>query len=205
MSAIKFIVFRLANLVFVFAGLFIIPLALPFRRAYPETARRYTQYPDLGDWQLERLPGWASPWDNVFDGVTGDKRGWFANWCAERGYGPFMQRYIWTAIRNPANFLSRVLCGIDVSHCEISKIAGADEVEADQGKPGWQVLTATDEFGRRYFRLFAELIYPFSSTHHFLLDVGWKIKLEHNNIKYEDPPSERWKGCVMTISPWKEL
>lgn len=38
--------------------------------------------------------------------------------------------------------------GIDVSECDIIKLAGQDVVEADQGFPGWQFLVAEHVDGK---------------------------------------------------------
>ena len=33
----------------------------------------FTQFPELGFWQMWNLPAWARWWDNAFDGMLGDK------------------------------------------------------------------------------------------------------------------------------------
>ena len=80
----------------------------------------YTQYPQLGEWQLTRLPKWLLLWDNKYDGLLGDKRGWWANYCLETygksNHAPYCM-WQWAAIRNPANYWSRVVAGVDVSQC----------------------------------------------------------------------------------------
>lgn len=186
-------------------GWFVVPLAIPFRVKFPETEQPYTQYPELGNYMKECLPTWALLWDNRFDGIVTDKRGWFTNWCRERHIGAFLQRYIWTAWRNPTNYCGRVILGIDVSKCVIELKAGQPEVEADQGKPGWQYLVATNDLGITYPRFFAEIILPFAKGHILLIDIGWKIKLSHNNTPLDARPQDRYKGHVFTISPWKSL
>lgn len=41
--------------------------------------------------------------------------------------------------------------------------------------------------------------------HGLMIDFGWKIKISHIDVPPDSPPSERIKGIVLTISPWKDL
>ena len=190
----------LLNIPVTLLGLPIVALALPFRRTIgdpvPFRDPRFS-----GFWQLVRLPKWALLWDNPYDGVLGDKRGWWDNYSG--GATKFFSMWNWTAVRNPANYWSRNVVGVDVSDCVITKLAGQDIVEADKGFPGWQLLVATRSDGKIFPRFFAEI--PVGKSHIFLIDWGWKVKLSHNETKPSDPPENRFKGSVNTISPWKSL
>jgi hypothetical protein len=207
LAFVKCLLLNVLGLILTLAGLLAVWLALPFAKADEQTRAPFTQYPILGDWVLVRLPFWARPWDNAFDGVMGDKRGWFANWCVEQGWEwpSRLGFWWWAAIRNPSNYFSRNVCGIDVSQFLIGRIAGQDVVEADAGHPGWQLLIAQDARGRVYPRFFAEIPWSFAPDHLFLVDVGWKIKLSHNDLAPDAALSEKIKGTVLTISPWKAM
>lgn len=62
-------------------------------------------------WELIRLPYWVHPWDNPRDGILGDRR--LTYWNRGDQFptlikdSPWLKAYYWTAIRNPANNLSR--------------------------------------------------------------------------------------------------
>ena len=181
-------------------GLGVVWFALPYRRTVGE-AKPFTQYPDLGNWQLVRLPSWALWWDNAFDGVYGDKRGWWANECDGQA-GTRYNMWRWAALRNPANYFGRNVCGVDISTLTIQQTAGTIPDEGNPPYRGWYVLRGTD--GKRiYPRFYFE--YAFKGTHGLMLDFGWKIKLSHNGTPSDAPEKDRVKGIVFTISPWKEL
>ena len=182
-------------------GLGVVWFALPYRRTVGE-AKPFTQYPDLGNWQLVRLPSWALWWDNAFDGVYGDKRGWWANECDGQA-GTRYNMWRWAALRNPANYFSRNVCGIDVSQIRVEKVAGNLHDESVAPYRGFFLLKGTAQNGRIYPRLYME--FAIYGTHGLMLDFGWKIKLSHNGTPSDAPEKDRIKGIVFTISPWKEL
>ena len=185
-------------------GLGVVWFALPYRRTVGE-AKPFTQYPDLGNWQLVRLPSWALWWDNAFDGVYGDKRGWWANYCIPQYGSTFDSRkcmWYWTALRNPANYFSRNVCGIDVSTIRVEKVAGNIHDESVAPYRGWFLLRGTD--GKRiYPRLYME--FAIHGNKGLMLDFGYKIKLSHNGTPADAPEKDRVKGIVFVVSPWKEL
>lgn len=113
--------------------------------------------------------------------------------------------WLWAAIRNPTNYFSRNVVGVDVSKCSFVKLGGRDVVEADKGFPGWQFLMAVTTEGRRVYRFFAEIPYTWRGDKLFLIDIGWKIKLSHKGTLPTAEPQDRMKGSVFTISPWKSL
>ena len=121
------------------------------------------------------------------------------------GFPSFIGMYIWTAIRNPANYWSRVVTGVDVSQCLIEKVAGQDVVSDSVGKTGWQVLRALRSDGKCFPRLYAVLPWWFDQSHAVMIDIGWKIKLSHNGTSPDAEPSDRLKGSVFTPSLWKGL
>ena len=186
------------------AGLVVVWVALPAHRVIG-LAQDFTSYPQWGQWVLIRLPSWALWWDNAFDGVYGDKRGWWANYCIPQYGSTFDSRkcmWYWTALRNPANYFSRNVCGIDVSTIRVEKVAGNIHDESVAPYRGWFLLRGTD--GKRiYPRLYLE--FAIYKTYGLMIDIGWKIKLSHNGTPSDAPEKDRIKGIVFVVSPWKEL
>ena len=185
-------------------GLVMVPLGLLFKRTYPETRTPFTQYP--GEWELVRLPSWLKPWDNLYDGFLGDKRGWWSNECekAKRTCRDFLSMFLWGAIRNPANYWSRNITGLDVSQCIVKKLAGnCDLPDENPGQRQWVHLRAYHENGWTYDRFF--MSWAITNDHALMIDIGWKIKLSHNGMSQDETVKNRIKGSVFTISPWKKL
>ena len=181
-------------------GLPVVWFALPYQIG-PRDTQRFTQYPERGWWGLWRLPAWALWWDNAFDGMLGDKRGWWANECK----GEHTSRYNmwrWAALRNPANYFSRNVCGVDVSTLSIALIKSGGVAESAPYR-GWYLLKGMDSKGRVYPRLYME--FAIHGNKGLMLDFGWKIKLSHNGTPSDAPEKDRIKGIVFVVSPWKEL
>ena len=195
---------NIASWAMLLIGLPVVWFALPHARPVGEP-RAYTQYPELGHWELLRLPRWARWWDNAFDGMLGDKRGWWAKYCLEHYGRPNTDRYCmwrWAAMRNPANYFSRNIMGIDVSRCEIETVYYAGTVEASPWR-GLIVLKATHPSGFVFPRIYGE--FELFNGHGLMIDFGWKIKISHIDVTPDSPASDRIKGIVLTISPWKDL
>ena len=203
----KSLITLLATATVMILGLPAVALALPFRTER-DGAVPFSQYPGNGEWRLVTLPRWARWWDNIYDGMWGDKRGWWDNYCREnydKTCKAFKSMYVWAAIRNSANYFKRNVVGVDVSECDIIKLAGQDYVEADEGFPGWQFLVADRVDGKLFHRFFLEIPWWFNPQRIFLIDIGWKIKMSHNNTPSDARPQDRFKGSVFTVSPWKSL
>lgn len=211
LQLLYFFILSIVELIIQFLGLFVNIIAIPFRYKDTDTSNSgtsviYSQYPEFGKWERWRLPKWALWWDNPYDGLTGDKRGWWANECNKSGRSSnsFVSIYLWNALRNPANYFSRKITGIDVSKCNIIKIAGDDEVD-DTGLSGksWQYLIAVDNNDREYIRLYG--VIPWSSTRMFYFNIGWKIKLSHMLVNPNDREQDKFKGNTFRINPFKEI
>ena len=208
--AIKSLAVFLVGIPVTLLGLPIVALALLFRTEDPETEQQFTdpRFADQGKHRMVTLPAWALLWDNKFDGAWGDKRGWWNNYCLEN-YGKdcrsFRSMWQWLAIRNPANYWSRVLTGLDVSQCTIAKLAGDDEVDEEPGKWQWQFLLATRDDGALFHRLFCVFPWWFDPTHAVMIDIGWKFKLKHSRMSPDADVKDRVRGSVFTPSFWKSL
>lgn len=187
-------------------GLLVVWLALPYRWCPPAFAQTYSQHPEHGSWRLERLPCWALLWDNCYDGMLGDKRGWWANYCLTEYKKPNTDRYCmwkWAAIRNPANYWSRVVCGVDVSRCTMTLLAGQEIVDEDH--PGWHFMVATRDDGKEFHSLEFVLPWFFDKTHAVYGRFGWKVKMSHTGTAPDAREQDRIKGHVYRVSPWKEI
>lgn len=181
-------------------GLPVVWFALPY--AKPEgDVTPFRNYP--GNWQLVRLPRWALWWDNIFDGALGDKRGWWATIECKGVPDTRVNMWRWMALRNPAGYFSRVICGVDVSTLTIEQVGGNIQDEGSAPYRGWYLLKGVNSSGRVYPRFYAE--FAFWKTYGLMIDIGWKIKLSHNGRSPDAPMVDRLKGIVFVISPAKEL
>jgi hypothetical protein len=178
----------LLRLVLIIVGLPIVAVALPFRR---NTTSVSDQRP------IVVLPSWAWLWSNDYDGVLGDKRGWWdANAPFGLGANHLFSMWVWTAVRNPVNNL-RLIPGVScpVNECHISH-AGQRTVEDKPGQGGWQFVTAARR-SSRWYGFYA--VYQWSDTRAFVVRIGYKIKPGH--MLTVEPP----KGMTFKINPWKAI
>lgn len=186
------------------AGLPIVWIALKQREEYQENSQEFSQYP--GKWWPVHLPLWAWYWDNAADGMLGDTRGWWDNYCRVHYNKPCTALYSmwqWAAIRNPANNWSRIVTGVDQSRCVVTKIAGNTDDPGDDS-PGWNVLVATRDDGKVFPIFQGFLIYPFKPTKAFYWRFGWKVELGET-FGPDVPLAKRFKGSVFKFSPWKSV
>ena len=184
-------------------GFVLVPIGLLFKRTYPETNAQFTQFP--GEWELVRLPSWLLPWDNIYDGFRGDKRGWWDDNQGGKSH-TFLSMFKWGAVRNPANYWSRHITGLDISKCAIKKLGGNCDLPSENpGQREWVHLRAFHESGKTYDRFFMSWAIPWDDTHGVMIDVGWKFKLEHGGMMEDAPEKDRIRGSVFTASPWKKL
>ena len=197
----------LLELPMILIGLVFVGLGLRYRRTEAGTEQPFSdpRYSRLGNWSLVRLPKWLLPWDNAFDGLLGDKRGWFANWCMEHkiAYPSNWSMWIWGAIRNPANYWSRVITGCDVTNSTVEVLYGPPEV--DESHPGLHLLVLTDAKGRDFPAVNFCYPWPFNPTHGVFARFGWKVKTSHAGTPAGARIQDCVKGTVYRASLWKDL
>ena len=153
---------------------------------------------------LVRLPTWLKWWDNPYDGLHGDKRGWWADYCG-RTYATdvddFYSMWQWAAIRNPANYWSRIVTGRRVK--QVTLLAGRYVVDEDN--PGWHFLMALDDQGRTFYYLGFVFPWWFDKTHAVYGRFGWKLKLSHNWLPEDAPDQDAVRASVYRVSFWKAI
>lgn len=178
----------LARLACILLGLVVVALAIPFRGPdYSESDGR----------AIANLPGWAWLWGNDYDGLLGDKRGW---WAANTPFGvavdSFLAMWVWAALRNPANnmrFLSAFSAPIIGS---IIAWHGDYVVEDKPGLGGWQFVIV-ENAGKRWFGFY--LVHEWSATRALVVRIGFKVKPDHQG---KDEPA---KGMTFKINPFKAI
>lgn len=203
-------------------GIFLIPIGLLFTKDLNVNVP-YTQYPELGNWNFIILPEWLKIFNNIVDGVRGDRRGWYHN--DQKNKSEFFRRYWWTAFRNPTNYLNRFILSIDVSKVTVKKIYGKDKVDNKENMFGIQLLEAISrESGNKYYHF--QLVFGIPYTKKCcMFRVGYKFDLDDNSRVWEgsikrdyqsildlaikwrkqeylsDSPIERFKGFTVRIFP----
>lgn len=185
----------LASIPMFIVGLPVVAIALPFRVADPESVTPFTQYP--GTWMFVNLPAWAKPWGNPVDGLLGDRRGWWNDYCVKT-YGKactaIYSMWQWAAIRNSANYWSRITVGLDAARCSVQLLAWGVR---------WRFLVATRDDGQKFYLLEGLVPYP-NSTHALEFRFGQKIAIDDSHDPAL-PLADRMLGCVYRFRPWKAI
>ena len=178
----------LARLVGIVTGIVVVSLAIPFR--VPAVS--------LSDGRaIVNLPRWAWLWGNDYDGLLGDKRGW---WAANTPFGwsadSFCAMYWWAAFRNPANNM-RLLDTFSAPVID-SKISyrGRYTVEDKPGMGGWQFVIVENDGKRRYGFY---LVRCWSEKRAFVVRLGFKVKPSHQGA------NEPRKGLTFKLNPFKSI
>lgn len=207
-ALLQWAVLLVARVVLIVIGLPVVAIAVPF--SVPGLS--------VSDGRLiDNLPRWAWLFGNDFDGLQGDKRGWWDVNCDAAvlfGLLPLLRRlgiavpvlevtsglarWWWAAVRNPVNNL-RLVPGFNcpVSECDIDCL-GSRVVEDKAGLGGWQFVRATKRGGSsRWYGFYLALDYR--ATRAFVIRLGYKIKPEHQD---SDEPG---KGMTFKINPAKAI
>lgn len=207
-ASLQWFALLVVRVVLILVGLPVVALAMPFSVIDHS----------VSDGRLiENLPRWAWLFGNDYDGLQGDKRGWWgANCDASVLFGllpllrrlgvpldpltktDWLARWWWAAVRNPVNNL-RLVPGFNcpVSECVI-RFLGAPVVEDKPGYSGWQFVAARHAGGRsRWYGFY--LVHQWNTSRAFVLRLGYKIKPEHEG---SDEPG---KGMTYKINPFKAI
>jgi len=154
--------------------------------------------------QNYELPDWLKWLQNPEDNLTGDKRGWYWN-IYMAGRPAWWKMLIWSAWRNPWNWLKRIGTGCDVRTHTITKLCGANYVRDDFDNTGFQILLAKPEKGITKPAVYWVRRWG-QSNRAIVVQLGWKIKLEHNGVIYsEEDKYDYYKGWTIEIQTAKDI
>ena len=181
-------VFLLAcNIVMDLVGLFVVAIAIPFK---------VDDISKSDGRQIVNLPRWAWLFGNDYDGLLGDKRGW---WAENTPFGwpvdHFVSMYTWAAFRIPVNNMR--LANLFSAPVQGSTITfkGKEHVRDDKDSAGWQFVT-TENSGKKWFGFY--LVYLWSDTRAFVIRLGFKVEPK-------DAGSTERQGMTTKVNPWKAI
>lgn len=175
------------RLLFIIAGLVVVPIALLFRTE-SEAARK--PYPER---KIVHLPKWAWPWDNDAEGMMS----WMDEWpqmCWNGKPDSFLSMFQWAAIRNPANNL-RFVRGMALYVPDIQEHNYWGDYSADDkyDTNKWSFVYAKG----RYFPYYG--FYWVGEKYYF--QFGHKIEAKHFKPDFVTNVPERklWKGMTFRL------
>lgn len=177
-------------------GLIILAVVLPFIPRSAETLPKIFRWWDNNEIHVR---------DDGDDGLLGppyyrEERGTTDKYAISR-FKLFYERYIWLALRNPANYFQYSVLGL--------KITGPVKVLYDNGNVNvgthdwsdygtYKLIIEHD--GKEYFEYYVVKPYPFlGGKYGIRFRVGWKIRNPH-----DDPPGKiiQW---VFSINPVRRM
>ena len=182
-------IYALSLLAFIiFAPAILVAIGLPFRK---ELGLRH--FEDGTTISHYDLPDWLYWLQNDYDGVTGDRRGWYWN-VYMAGKPALFKMWWWSAFRNPWNNLKRKVIGINMKDHTVTKVCGVDYVRDDFRSEGFQILRAG-----RYPMLYWVRRWG-QSDRAIVMQLGWKIKLSYNELT-----EDKWCGLTFEPNPCKDI
>ena len=187
-AAIQFLSLFVANVVLDVIGLVVVAIALPFRvKGYSGSDGR----------EISNLPKWAWLFGNDYDGLLGDRRGW---WAENTPFGwpvdSFMAMWWWAAVRNPVNNMRFVkLWQAPVKGSTITYV-GDYTVRDHPGEAGWQFVT-TENGGKHWYGFY--LVHQWSDTRAFVIRLGFKVQPDDAGTDGEP------LGMTTKINLYKEI
>lgn len=170
--------------------------------------------------EILNMPRWLWIFGNDYDGLTGDKRGWWHDNCDAQvffGLFPFLRKYFpsikvlnpydrvcmwwWAAIRNPVNndrFTPVLQAVVDANQGSRITYIGAFHVRDHAGEAGWQfVRTVSKRPWVRWYGLY--WVHQWSETHAWVVRLGFKVDPAQDGLN--DPP----EGATFKITPYKAI
>lgn len=186
-APLQWIFLLLANIVLVIVGLFVVALFIPFRvDGVSKSDGRY----------ISNLPKCVWLFGNDYDGLLGDKRGW---WAANTPWGlpvdHFISMFTWAALRNPSN--NKRFTNMFSATVEGSTITykGNFKVKDKAGQQGWQFVT-TENNGKKWYGFY--LVHLWSDTRAFVIRIGYKVEPS-------DAGSTDRQGMTTKINLYKQI
>lgn len=161
-------VLALLNVVTFLLGLLVVAVAIPFR----------VPGKSLSDGRpISNLPRWAWLFGNDYDGLLGDKRGW---WAANTPWGVAVDSWLamwwWAAIRNPVNNM-RLVPGLYCPAWLCTFVGWGDAYVRDKpGQGGMQFVIARKGW-RRWYGFYWVHQFQRWPSRAFIIRLGYKINL----------------------------
>ena len=178
----------------VFAPSILVLIGLPFKKSLG--LRDFADNTVINHYDL---PDWLKWLQNKEDGLTGDKRGWYWN-VYMAGKPDWLKMWWWSGWRNPWNYLKRHIIGINIRDYNVSKLVGDDYVRDDFNSTGLQILVAKSKRGNKIRPMFYWVMRWGGSNRAIVIQIGWKIKLSHNDIT-----EDKWVGITFEPNPFKDI
>lgn len=207
LMTLSWVLMFVVQLVGIVLGLIVVPFGMLFRKLDKSTAKNFTEFNTDRQWVYEDLPSWLKPWQNIEDGLRGDHRGWWDANSYGQDSSKLFNMFWWSAIRNPFNYFKRFTLGCDIRKYLIVKLAGQDHVRDDLRSTGWHVLKARP-LHKSWLKLPRYTFYGVfrygKSNRALVIQLGNKIKLEHNSVVEKDE-YDNYKGFTFEINPFKDI
>lgn len=183
----QFIFLLVSNVLLDLIGLLVVAVAIPFR----------VEGKSLSDGRpIVNLPKWCWLFGNDYDGLLGDKRGWWKdNTPFNLPVDHFLSMYWWAAIRNPVNNMrltSLYSCPVDGS---VITYVGDKRVRDKAGQEGWQFVTTT-KGGKKWYGFY--WVHLWSDKRAFVVRFGFKTEPS-------DEGSKESQGMTTKINPYKSI
>ena len=177
-----------SNLLLDVLGLFVVAATIPFR---------VSGVSGSDGRPIVNLPRWVWLFGNDYDGLLGDKRGW---WAANTPFGwpvdSFLAMWWWAAVRNPVNNMRFVkLWQAPVKGSTIT-YKGDYFVRDKPGSAGWQFVK-TENGGKCWYGFY--LVHQWSETRAFVIRMGFKVQPDDAGTDGEP------KGMTTKINPYKAI
>ena len=181
----------------------VVAIGLPFAKPMRWIEFSLYKKPVSGMYQLQ-LPSWMKWFQNPEDGLIGDSRGWYWNTYFPKWVPAWFKMWWWSGVRNPYNYLKRIVIGVDIREYTFHKLVGQDYVRDDFDNCGFQILYAKPKKGWLPRPMLYWVRRWGSSNHGICMQLGWKIKLEHNTST-EKYKWDNFKGCTFEPNPFKDI
>lgn len=186
-AAIQFLWLFICNVVLDIIGLFVVAVAIPFR----------VDGKSLSDGRpIKNLPNCVWLFGNDYDGLLGDKRGW---WDANTPFGlpadHYIPMYTWAALRNPVNNMrltNMFSCPVEGSTITYK---GKEHVRDHPNEGGWQFVT-TENNGKRWYGFY--WVHQWSETRALVVRLGFKTEPS-------DAGSTERQGMTTKINLFKSI
>lgn len=190
-ASLQWIPLVLMRIVLIVCGFVVVAIGIPFRveGVSGSDGRR-----------IVNLPKWLWLFGNDYDGLLGDKRGW---WEENTPFGvkvdSFLAMWWWAAVRNPVNnmrFMDRY--SAPVSGDEVTIDWRGDEIVEDKIGMGGIRLCWSQVGKKKWYGFY--MVKEYGNGRAFVCRFGFKVKPSHAGLIGEER-----KGMTFKVNPWKDI